>query len=99
MNRMYRGREFQFVSISLDDPDKKEEMLKTLRDKHVAATNYYLTVKDRDKFAELLDKDWQGPLPHTLLIAPGGKVLYRKTGEIDALEVRRAIVKQLGRTY
>jgi peroxiredoxin len=99
MNRMYRGREFQFVSVSLDDPDKKEEMLKTLRDKRVAATNYYLTVKNRDKFADLLDKDWQGPLPHTLLIAPGGKVLYRKTGEIDALEVRRAIVKQLGRTY
>ncbi|HEV3236094.1 MAG TPA: hypothetical protein VGZ25_03840, partial [Gemmataceae bacterium] len=91
--------EFQFVSVSLDDPDKKEEMLKTLRDKRVAATNYYLTVKNRDKFADLLDKDWQGPLPHTLLIAPGGKVLYRKTGEIDALEVRRAIVKQLGRTY
>jgi peroxiredoxin len=99
MNRMYRGRDFQFVSISLDDADKKDEMLKTLRDRHVAATNYYLTVKDRDKFADLFDKDWQGPLPHTLLIAPGGKVLYRKTGAIDALEVRRAIVKQLGRTY
>jgi hypothetical protein len=66
---------------------------------HVAVTNYYLTVKDRDKYADLLDKDWQGALPHTMLVAPGGKVIYRKTGAIDALDVRRAIVKQLGRTY
>jgi peroxiredoxin len=99
MNRMYRGRDFQLVTISLDDADKKEEVLKALRDKHVAATNYFLTVKDRDKFADLLDKDWDGPLPHTLLVAPGGKIIYRKTGAIDALDVRRAIVKHLGRTY
>jgi hypothetical protein len=40
-----------------------------------------------------------GPVPCTLLIAPGGKVLYRKQGEIDPLEVKRAIVDVLGRTY
>src|ERR1700682_3931852 len=44
MNRMYRGRDFQFVTISLDDHDKKDEILKALRDRHVAATNHYLTV-------------------------------------------------------
>jgi len=33
-----------------------------------------------------------------VLIAPGGKVLYRKTGAIDPLEVRKAIVGYLGRT-
>ena len=39
------------------------------------------------------------PLPHTLVIAPGGKVLYRKTGPMEPLEVKRAIVGYLGRTY
>ena len=38
-------------------------------------------------------------LPYTLLIAPGGKVLYRQQGEIDPLAVRRQIVEVLGRTY
>jgi peroxiredoxin len=99
MNRMYRRREFQLVTISLDDPEKEEAALKVLREKHVAATNYLLTMKDRDKFAELLDKDWPGPLPYTLLIAPGGKIVYRKSGAIEPLAVRRAIVGQLGRTY
>jgi thiol-disulfide isomerase/thioredoxin len=99
MNRMYRRRPFQLVTLCLDDVDKKEAALKVLRENHVAATNYLVTIKDRDKFADLLDKDWPGPLPHTLLIAPGGKVLYRKTGAIDPLTVRRAVVNYLGRTY
>lgn len=100
MNRMYRGRkEFRLVTISLDDLDKKDKALELLRDKHVSATNYIPAVKDRDRFADLLDKEWQGPLPYTLLIAPGGKVIYRKTGAIDPLEVKRAVVGHLGRTY
>jgi peroxiredoxin len=99
MNRMYRGRAFRLVTISMDDPEKKEAALKVLRDKHVAATNYIAAVKDRDRFADLLDKQWPGPLPYTLVIAPGGKVLYRKDGAVDALAVRRAVVGYLGRTY
>ncbi len=99
MNRMYRHRAFRLVTLSMDEPEKKDEALKVLREKHVAADNYLLKIKDRDKFADLLDKDWAGPLPFTLLIEPGGKVLYRKTGAIDALALKRAIVGQLGRTY
>jgi peroxiredoxin len=99
MNRMYRGRPFRFVTLSLDDPEKRADVLKVLREKHVSATNYLVTIKDRDRFGDLLDKEWPGPVPYTLLIAPGGKVLYRKSGAIDPLEVRRAVVGYLGRTY
>jgi thiol-disulfide isomerase/thioredoxin len=99
MNRMYRRRDFKLVTISLDEPEKKDAALKVLREQHVAAANYISNVKNKDKFAELLDKDWAGPLPHTVVIAPGGKVLYRKSNAIDPLEVKRAIVSYLGRTY
>jgi thiol-disulfide isomerase/thioredoxin len=99
MNRMYRRRNFQMITISLDDPQQKEAALKMLREKHVAATNYISTVGSHDRLADLLDAQWQGPLPHTLIIAPGGKVLYRHTGPITPLEVRRAVVDYLGRTY
>lgn len=99
MNRMYRGRPFQLVTISLDDPEKKDEVLKVLHEKHVSATNYIANIKDRDRFADLLDKKWEGPLPYTLLIAPGGRVIYRKSGGIEPLEVKRALVSYLGRTY
>ena len=71
MNRMYRGRDFQLVTLSLDEPDKKDAALKVLKDKKVAATNYLVKTEDRDKFAEALDKDWPGPVPYTLIVAPG----------------------------
>jgi peroxiredoxin len=99
MNRMYRGRKFQLVTISLDEPDQKADALKALEQRKVAATNYISVIQNRDRLADLIDKEWTGPLPHTVLIAPGGKVVYRKNGPIDPLEVRRAIVDVLGRTY
>ena len=99
MNRMYRHRDFQFVTISLDEPEKRDEALKVLRENHVAASNYLVRTENRDQLAEALDKEWPGPVPYTLLIAPGGKVIYRKPGQIDPLEVRKAIVGRLGRTY
>jgi peroxiredoxin len=99
MNRMYRGRPFQLVTISLDAPEHDEATLKVLKEKHVSATNYRAAIKDRDRFADLLDKEWPGPVPYTLLIAPGGKVLYRKSGAVEPLAVKRAIVGYLGRTY
>lgn len=99
MNRMYRRRNFRMVTVSMDEPDQKEAALKVLQEKHVATTNYISTISNRDKFADLLDKEWPGPLPYMLLIAPGGKILYRKSGPIDPLEVKRAIVEVLGRTY
>jgi peroxiredoxin len=99
MNRMYRHRNFHLVTLSMDDVAEKDAALKVLRQNHVSAANYIVDVADRDKFGDAFDKQWPGPLPHTLLIAPGGKVVYRKNGPIDPLEVKRAIVAQLGRTY
>jgi thiol-disulfide isomerase/thioredoxin len=99
MNRMYRRRPFRLVTLCLDEPDKKEAALKVLREQKAALTNYLVRTKDRDRFAEALDKEWPGPIPYTLVIAPGGKVLYRKSNSIDPLEVKRAIVGYLGRTY
>jgi peroxiredoxin len=99
MNRMYRKRDFQLVSISMDEVDKKDTALKALKELHVAATNYIMALPDRDRFGDLLDKSWTGAMPYTLIIAPGGKVLYRKGGAIDPLEVKRKIADTLGRTY
>jgi len=98
INRMYRKRPFEMITISLDEPDRRAMAEKTLRDLHVSSTNYLFT-GDRDAMMKSLDEKWEGPVPHTLIIAPGGKVIYRSTGGIDPLEVKRAIVGQLGRTY
>ena len=99
IERMYRGRKFEVVTISLDEPGKRDEALRVLKEHHASTRNYHLTGSDKDKFGEALDKVWQGPVPYTILVAPGGKVIYRSTGAFDPLELKRAIVGHLGRTY
>ena len=65
----------------------------------MACKNYLYTGEDRDKFGDALDPKWPGPLPHTVVIAPGGKIIYRKNGQIAPLELKKVIANHLGRTY
>jgi thiol-disulfide isomerase/thioredoxin len=99
INRMYRGRNFRMATISIDEPAKREAAAEMLAKNHVSSANYLSQVDGQDKLAGVLDKEWPGPVPYTMLIAPGGKVVYRKSGAIDPLELKRAIVGQVGRTY
>jgi thiol-disulfide isomerase/thioredoxin len=99
IHRRYRHRKLRLVTISIDEPEQKADALKALQERHVAATNYISTISNKDRLADLLDKDWKGPVPHTILIAPGGKILLRQAEAIDPLKTRRAIVDVLGRTY
>ncbi len=99
INRMYRGRKFKLVTISIDEPEQQSEALRVLKENHVAATNLIYTGEDKDKLAEALDPKWPGPIPHTIVIAPGGEVVYRKNGAFEPLELKRAIVGVLGRTF
>ena len=99
MHRMYRKRNFQMVSISLDQAEQKDAALAVLKENHASMTNYISAIASPDRFAEILDKEWRGPLPHTILIAPGGKIIYRHSNAINPIEVRKAIVDFLGRTY
>lgn len=99
MQRMYRHRGFEVVTISMDEPNDKARALKFLQEHHVSGTNFLYTSTDRDALISSLDAKWEGPLPHTMLVAPSGQVIYRHTGSIDPIEVKKYIVAYLGRTY
>lgn len=101
MQRMYGARDFQFVSVSMDAPDQLEKALKFLKSKASALPNYLMDTEDKYEVIKVVGPDWDGSLPITLLIEPGGKVAYRVPGTIDALELKRAIVDHpmIGRYY
>jgi peroxiredoxin len=99
MNRMYRNRDFELVTISADSPEEKDKALEILKKKQVAASNYQFEGDDKYKLIDAVDEKAAGPVPHTILVAPGGKVLYRKSGPCEPLAIKRAIVDYLGRTY
>jgi peroxiredoxin len=99
MNRMYRQRGFELITISADAPEEKEKVLQFLQKKQVSAKNYLFDGNDKYKLMDAVDEKSSGAMPHTILIAPGGKVLYRKSGPCEPLEIKKAIVGYLGRTY
>ena len=113
IGRQFETRGFDFITISTDAPEAIEKAATLLKRFHAAMpdltessvleegrqTNNYLYPGTTDSLAESLDPEWQGALPHTVLLAPGGKVLHRFSGEIDPTELRRVIVKTLGRWY
>jgi peroxiredoxin len=98
-SQWYRHRGLDLVTISADAPDAKDRALEVLKKNQVSAANYLFDGKSKYKLMEAVDEKSDGAVPHTVLLAPGGKVLYRKSGPVDALELRRAIVGYLGRTY
>jgi len=95
INRMYRHRDFELVTVSLNRPEEEKAVLDLLRKKQASCRNYVFASGDREKLIDAFDPDWQGEVPYTVLIAPEGKVIHKETGSIDALALRRAIVKAL----
>ena len=79
--------------------EAKDEALKVLKELHVSSKNYLFNSADRDKLFDGLDPEWQGGLPYTVLIAPGGEVIYRKHDTIEPRELKKIIADHLGRTY
>lgn len=99
MQRMYGARGFEVVSVSMDRVEKEKKALEFLEENQAAFDNYLNTSTNRDAFIDAFDSDWQGNLPLTMLIAPGGEIIYTHDGIIDPLEVKKAIVGQLGRYF
>lgn len=97
ISKIYRSRGLEFVSISLDTPKKMEEVLSFLKTKQASNSNFIYNSKNKYPFIEAVDKSWQGALPYTLLIKPGGEIVYSKQGEIDPLTMKRQIVDIIGR--
>jgi peroxiredoxin len=101
IDRMYRGRPFEFISISADKQARKDDALKFLQKQQASNKNYIFNKDDVYQLIEAVDPDWQGALPYTLLIEPGGKIIYKKQDMIDPAGIKKLIVdsKFIGRYY
>jgi thiol-disulfide isomerase/thioredoxin len=99
LHRIYRGRDFEVVTVNADPPEQQARAKEFLQAQHASMRNVGFEKSDPYALIELIDPAWPGALPHTVLVAPGGKVLYRSEGAFDMREVRRHIVGWLGRYY
>ena len=101
IDRMYRGRDFEFVSISTDKPEKKAKALNFLKEQQASNPNYIFSGSDVYQLIDVVDPEWKGALPYTILVEPGGKIVYREQGPVNSLQLKRIIVNHplIGRYY
>lgn len=113
-SRKFGNRDFEFITISLDDPQDADKV-KDYLEKHGAGvmdrlkrslkaegrtTNHYLfTGANVDELMKVLDPEWPGGVPHTLLIGPAGDVIWRHSGPVDGEELRAKVLQYMGPYY
>jgi len=114
LSRRFKNRDFELITISLDQPNDKAKALKfletqhagmptrikqSLQEEHRTTNNYIYAESGTDALIQRLDPEWPGPIPHTILIAPGGKIIWRQNGEIDPAVLLHRIMDELGGFY
>lgn len=99
VNRMYRRRDFEMITLCIDSPSRRGQVLSLLKRQKASCWNYIFDSEDGYPFMSALDKDLLGGIPYTIIIKPGGDVLYRHIGIVDPLKLKKTIVEYLGRYY
>jgi hypothetical protein len=96
MYRMYGHRAFDLVTVSINYPDEKLGVLKALVNEHATSTNVIMGASDIYGLLAAFDPDWSAAVPYTLLIRPGGEIVYKiQGGNADALKLKRLIIANL----
>lgn len=106
--RRYQKRPFEMVTVGVDSEKGKDGVLRGLKDAHFPTSadtlrfikkegrdtsHFYCEGGDVKAVLGLVGESEVGAVPFTVVLAPGGKVLYRKDGKVNDVELRRAIVK------
>jgi peroxiredoxin len=95
MIRQYRKRDLDIVTVSINAPDERNMVLKFLNEQHAIGKNLIFNSNDAAEAVPAFETDWTGAVPYTALIGMNGEVLFKNAGGMNALEVRRAILKHL----
>jgi peroxiredoxin len=100
-DRMYRERDFEFISISADKMEKRAKALEFLKKHQASNKNYIFSGETVYPLIEAIDPGWQGGLPYTVIVEPGGEMVLRHQGILDPLALRKFIVEHplVGRYY
>jgi thiol-disulfide isomerase/thioredoxin len=94
-NRMYRDRPFAFTTVSSNVPAEQPEVLAFLKKMNATTTNLLYGSDDTYAMQDAFDPNAGSAVPVSVLLSPRGDVLFHEQGEIDLMEIRRAILANL----
>jgi peroxiredoxin len=114
ISHRFANRDFEVITISVDDPKDEAKVKQFLEKEHATVpnrvqrslkvegrrtNNYLFTGANLDALMQALDPAAPGPVPYTIVVAPGGKIIYRHANQIDVAGLSALIVDQLGAYY
>jgi peroxiredoxin len=97
--QMYKVRDLDLVTVAANMPDEKTSVLKMLEKKRATSRNLLFASEDTAALQRAFDPAWESAVPYTVLLDENGKVLYKKLGSVDILELRRTILTYLPSDY
>jgi len=97
--RMYSVRGFVLVTVAASPPGARAAVQQALEKQHATSRNLMFASGDTASFAHTFDPEWNSMVPYTALITPDGKMVYRKLGAVDMLELRRTILANIDWEY
>ena len=89
---MYRKRAFDLVTVSTNAPADAPAVLDFLKNQYASSPNKQFNSADRAALQAAWGAKWNPAAPLTMVIAPGGQVLFQKEGPFDILELRRVVL-------
>ena len=112
--RKFDMREFEFINISVDEPQdsaKVKEFLEkrgaglsgrakaALKAEGRPTNSYIFSGGELADVMKVLDPEWPGAVPHTIVVGPSGEVIWRHNGPLDGDELRGKIFEYMGAFY
>jgi thiol-disulfide isomerase/thioredoxin len=107
-------RPFELITLTTDTPEdlpkakrflEKQRaalparLLPSLEKEQRTTNNYLYNEASMDALITALDPAWTGPQPHTILIEPGGKIVFRHTGAISETDLLTNIMNIMSDGY
>lgn len=92
IDRIYRSRNFEFISINADKLSRKENVLKFLQKNEASNKNFIFNSDNNSELVEAVDPEWSGALPYTIVVEQGGNIIYHLQGPVNTVEMRKLIV-------
>jgi hypothetical protein len=77
----------QFITVAANLPDERNSVLRVLQKMHATSRNLLFASENTAALQAAFDPAWESAVPYTVLIAPHGKVLYKKQDSVDMLEI------------
>ena len=97
--RMYSPRDLELVSVAANLPEEREAVMRVLNKYHATGRNLLFDSGETAALQTAFDPEWDSAVPYTALLGADGKLLYRKLGAVDVLELRRKILESLPAEY